>query len=86
MPLLALAVLTSINNLPDLVEDVGRLARSVSSIALLIISIFGVSLMARLAQGVAIVAHGGRVRIFGLMLVARDHSALRDRTDGHRDA
>lgn len=69
VPLVVLAGMTAAQNWHDLVADHMKIARHYAAITLLIIGFLTGNLASRLAQGVAIVAHGGKVQSFGIMLV-----------------
>jgi multidrug resistance efflux pump len=69
VPLLALAGMTLFQNWADLARDMGLLLADFSRLATLIVSLFTVNLVSRLAQGVAVTAWGGRVQALGLTLM-----------------
>jgi multidrug resistance efflux pump len=69
LPLVVLAGLSLLNNLDAFVGDVRTILSDVSSVAQFAIGLFIVNLVSRIAQGVAIVAHGGKVPSFGIVLV-----------------
>ena len=69
VPLVVMAGLSVLNNLPALREDMVLILQDLSSITQFLIGLFVINLFARLAQGVAIVAHGGKVSSFGIGLV-----------------
>ncbi|SMY09271.1 efflux RND transporter periplasmic adaptor subunit [Flavimaricola marinus] len=69
VPLVIIGGMTMMKNLEAIGEDFGRILTDLGSITQFIIGLFVVNLVSRLAQGVAIVAHGGRVPGFGIKLV-----------------
>ncbi len=69
LPLVVLATLSLFNNFGALLADMRTIVSDVSNIAQIAIGIFIVNLVSRLAQGVAIVAHGGKVPGLGINLV-----------------
>ncbi len=69
VPLVVLAGMTAAQNWTDLVADHLKISRHYAAITLLIIGFLTGNLASRMAQGVAIVAHGGKARSFGIMLV-----------------
>lgn len=69
VPLVVLAGLTVSRNWLTFALDHRMLMREYSAITLIITGLFTVNLSSRLAQGVAILAHGGKVRTLGIMLV-----------------
>ncbi|MGQ0612031.1 MAG: HlyD family secretion protein [Paracoccaceae bacterium] len=69
VPLVALAGMTMLQNLEALGEDTARLMADLSSVTQFVLGLFLVNLLSRLAQGTAIVAHGGTVPALGIKLV-----------------
>ncbi|MGZ9809205.1 HlyD family secretion protein [Pseudoroseicyclus sp. H15] len=69
VPLVVLAGLTLFQNWEALLLDHAVILNSSSTLTLMVISLFAANLTSRLAQGVAILAHGGKVNDFGLMLL-----------------
>ncbi|MEM9761406.1 MAG: efflux RND transporter periplasmic adaptor subunit [Pseudomonadota bacterium] len=69
VPLVLIAGMTIVQNWTALGADLARLTSDFSRIALMILGAGIVNLASRLAQGTAILAHGGRVRSLGLKLV-----------------
>ncbi|SFQ20492.1 Multidrug resistance efflux pump [Roseivivax halotolerans] len=69
VPLVLVAGMTAAQNWPILIADLNVLLTQFSKIGLLITGALSVNLVSRLAQGVAIRAHGGQVKGLGLMLV-----------------
>jgi multidrug resistance efflux pump len=69
VPLVTIAGLSMLNNIDELIEDLGIILTDVSSITQFAVGLFIANLASRVAQGVAIVAHGGKVPGFGIALV-----------------
>ncbi len=69
LPLVVLATLSLFNNFGALLADMRTIVSDISNVAQLAIGLFVVNLASRIAQGVAIVAHGGKVPGFGINLV-----------------
>lgn len=69
IPLVAVAGLSMLNNLPALLDDVRVMLSSYSFITKVLVALVIVNLSSRLAQGVAIIAHGGQVKSLGIALV-----------------
>ena len=69
VPLVTIAGLSMLNNIDELIEDLGIILTDISSITQFAVGLFIVNLASRIAQGVAIVAHGGKVPAFGIALV-----------------
>jgi hypothetical protein len=69
LPAVVLAGLTAARNWPALAGDHFVILREYPVVTLLLIGLFTVNLASRLAQGVAILAHGGRVKALGIMLI-----------------
>ena len=69
VPLVVLATMTMGQNIPALMADYKVVVTDFSFVAQFFLAMFLTALVARLAQGVAIVAHGGRVPVLGLALV-----------------
>ncbi|MBL4811584.1 MAG: efflux RND transporter periplasmic adaptor subunit, partial [Rhodobacteraceae bacterium] len=69
VPLITLAGLTGFQNWPQLLSDQHAFLSSNNTITVMIIGLFTVNLASRLAQGVAIIAHGGKADDFGISLV-----------------
>lgn len=69
LPIVVVAGLSMINNLPALVEDFTAMLANFSFVTKLLIGVLMVNFGSRLAQGVAIIAHGGKVRTLGINLV-----------------
>jgi len=69
IPLVTIAGLTLLNNIDELVADLGTILSDISSVTQFAVGLFIANLVSRIAQGVAIVAHGGKVPGFGVALV-----------------
>ncbi len=69
LPVVVVAGLSMINNMPALVEDFTAMLANFSFVTKLLIGVLMVNFGSRLAQGVAIIAHGGKVRTLGINLV-----------------
>ena len=68
VPLTTLAGLTLIQNWNTLLEDVYRIVGNASSLTMSLAALVLANGLSRLAQGVVILAKGGKVREFGLMV------------------
>lgn len=69
VPVVLLAGMTVFQKWGALASDLTVLLSSYATLTLLMIGLFTVNLASRLAQGVAILAHGGKVQSLGLTLV-----------------
>ena len=69
IPVVLMAGLTMLQNWPALAVDLKVILSSYATLTMVLIGLFTVNLASRLAQGVAIVGHGGKVPGLGLMLV-----------------
>ncbi|GGH57442.1 HlyD family efflux transporter periplasmic adaptor subunit [Frigidibacter albus] len=69
IPVVLMAGLTMLQNWPALALDLKVILSSYATLTMVLIGLFTVNLASRLAQGVAIVGHGGKVPGLGLMLV-----------------
>lgn len=69
IPLVLMAGLTMLQNWAALAADLTLITSSYATLTMVLIGLFTANLASRLAQGVAIVGHGGKARGFGLSLV-----------------
>ena len=69
IPVVLMAGLTMLQNWPALALDLGAILSSYATLTMVLIGLFTVNLASRLAQGVAIVGHGGKVGGLGLALI-----------------
>ena len=69
LPLVVIAGLSMFNNFEELIGDLVGIVSDIGSVTQLAIGLFVVNLASRIAQGVAIVAHGGKVPGLGIALI-----------------